>query len=184
MIQIPVTTGASTIIVSGSDFEEAAQLAQVVYKEISCHLPNDAVIRARRPKDDWQYEYYSPILKAARKLSKSKAVNAAHPKFAHYIGYATPWVRITYAENDVRQFHCMFDNLDDQAIASGFEQPLRWYLATPIPKSGFSLMGDPAGAGDVFYRNYLNILKGYVAVARPSQGEIRARHVARKRTGK
>ncbi len=181
-IGIPVKVGASQIIVTGATFEDAAQVAQVVWQEIAQRLPPDALVRVRTPKSDRQYEYYSPGLKAARKVSKSKAENAAHPDFPEYIGVFTPWVRAVYQKG----LEVMFDNVNEAAIAVGFEEPLRWYeaytLSCKAPCLPFVLDGTPGGLGDVFYVNGFSVVGGYRVVnpLSPPMVDRRAEQIANK----
>ena len=189
--QIPVKTGATTIIVGADTFEAVVDLAQLVRDDVARHVSPDAYIRVRHNEDQGvsYYEYYSPGLGAAKKLSKSKAANAKNKDFPHYVGYATPWVRIQYEgpETDERVYYVMYDNLDDMAIDQGFDEPLAWYKAEPAKVGNiYTFLCLEKNPTELAFQQYGSTKTGYVSfqpnAGRTNHENNRAKQLLKKRT--
>ena len=141
-LEAKIPVGTERIIVKSDDQEEFHKLVHL-YREMSRNVEHDAYIRVRK-QDDYTYpEFYSPSLKAAKKVSSATKANRLVGDAPYYIGFQTPWVRfIRNKEGGMTQL-LMFDYITDELREKGFTDYRVWYM-------GHTEDGEPVKDNDDF----------------------------------
>lgn len=125
-----VSVGAGYIGIESDDYEEFLTL-KYLHEEMDRHLNSeDAVPRVRKRPDAkgkmfTYFEYYSPSLKASKKISKTD--DPLTEKFPYLIMFSTPWIRFIRLPDGTSKQFLLFNNLTKELREAGFTEADKWY---------------------------------------------------------
>jgi hypothetical protein len=138
-----VSVGAEKIKVTHEDQKEFLKVVHSLH-EMDQRVTADAIIRYRKPNDEYdQFEFYSPYLRAAKKISEFTRQKAAVKDAPLLIKYDTPWVRFEWDEKKGSQQLVMWDYVPKNIAEAGFTERMTWYRGHYDDKAESWVLDDP-----------------------------------------
>lgn len=120
--------GAESVTITTDSQDEYHKLVSL-YREMDARVTKDAVFRVRKG-DDYDYvEFYSPSLKAAKKISSSTKTEALLKDAPYAVYGKTPWIRFIYGKDGKSTSLVMWDGyIPDDIKELGFTESRVWYM--------------------------------------------------------